>query len=91
MIIKIDDEWRLKSDQYCWRVEKFSHIDKKSGDNVWRAEMYYPTIEKAARGLAQRLLRDSDAQTLANALKDVELISDKLCEAFKPHVKVEVA
>lgn len=85
MNIPIDDRFRLSSDELSWRIEQ----QRKNGE--WRPVEYHTTIQAAVNSLSQRMLRTVDAQTLADALVQVERVTTTLTRALAPHYKVEAA
>lgn len=90
MIIPIDDDYRLDTDTYCWRVSKSSlEKDRKTGEKVevWRPISYHGSPKQALKSLGARLLRDSEAKTAVEALKEVELITRKLSEALDVEIE----
>lgn len=68
--IQINKDYRISSDAYCWRVEKYAGISKKKGIQIWNVKSYHATYNQAADSLAQRLLRSSDAQTIDELKKE---------------------
>ncbi len=86
MILPISDKYRLASDRRCWTVQEFR--PKKSGDE-WRSVLFFSDLSKAVSGLASLALRTSDAQTLADALAEVESISRALTRALAPEFEVK--
>lgn len=83
MILPIDDKYRLTSDEACWRIEAYR------SSRGWRPIKYYSTLSEAVTGLAHLKLRTSDAQTLADALAEVERISHRISRALEPQYIVE--
>ncbi len=92
MIIPIDDEWRLSTDEYQWRVEKYAGIRKaEDGTEVprWNAVMYFPTFKVAVEGLTQRLVRELPSVGVEEAIKDIDNLIKRLGTAL-PEVKIEL-
>ena len=85
MILPISEKYRIASDRHGWAIQEFR--PKKSGDE-WRPMLFYSDIGKAVSGLAHLMLRTSDAQTLADALAEVENISHQLTRALAPQYEV---
>ncbi len=82
-ILPIDDRYRLTADEYAWRIEK------RRGKR-WLPIQWHSNIETAVHSLAQRMIRTSEVQTLADALAAVENVSRTLTHAFAPHLHVEL-
>lgn len=83
MILPINDKYRIYADESCWMLQKY--ISKKSG---WKIIKYCPTLESAVSYLSQLMLRTSDAQTLDEALKEVDRICRLLTNALNPEYKL---
>ncbi len=85
MILPIDDNWRIKADSYSWAIQKKGQKkDKETGEKVdkWVSKCWYTTPEAAIRELGRLLVRTSDAQTLAEALVEVDRVSATLTQAL---------
>ena len=54
----------------------------RSGKKVWESKLFYPTFELALKGLGELMVRLSDAQTLVDAIRDVEKVSTTLSQAL---------
>ena len=87
MIIPIDDKYRIKSDVNQWMIQKFKPA--KEEKNEWRSVAYFVDPSKAVTELIQRRIRESDTQTLAEALLEVDRITASVLQALAPHFKVE--
>ncbi len=81
-ILPIDDRYRLTADEYAWRIEK------RRGKR-WSPVQWHSDIETAVHSLAQRMIRTSEVQTLADALAVIENVSRTLTHALAPHFHVE--
>jgi hypothetical protein len=86
MIIPIDHKHRIRSDEHCWAVET---TRKRGSKTCWRGISYHPTLEAAVNSLGRRMVRTSNATTLVEALRAVEDISAKLCQALTPEFEVK--
>jgi hypothetical protein len=87
MIIPIDEKYRLKSDKDQWMIQKF-RPSKKDPDE-WRSFKYFHYPQEAVNALLQLQIRASDAQTLADALIDVEKLTTQLVVALTPFLIVK--
>ena len=83
MKLQITKEYRIASDSRQWMIQKYTGLDKKTGEQVWQSIAYYSETEKLVKGLIERAIRDSDARTLADALRDIEKVSHALSKALK--------
>jgi len=92
MILPIDDKYRLKSDAYCWHVQKYHGLrpNRQTGEpeDKWVSERYYQSLSKAVHGLAELELMTSDATTLTEALNAVRDVSERLSMALTPHIEI---
>ena len=84
MKIKVTDEYSLESDANCWAIGKWRKNRETYVQICW-----YSTFENAINGLAQRLIRLSDAETLEDAIKDAESVKDTLKLALEPSFTVK--
>lgn len=85
MKLQVNDRYRIKTDKYCW------HIQERRGKKrpEWRSVAYYSNAQTLAKGLAHRMLRDSKATTLAEALEDAQRIAAQLTRALGFRVEVD--
>jgi len=91
MILPISDEYRIKTDEYNWIVQKRSgaRLNRKTGliEPNWKEVGFHSSCEQASIALYQRMVRTSDADSLVDAIKVCEhsltLISTALSPIFK--------
>ena len=87
MIIPIDDKTRMRSDKYCWMIEKKTGVDKRSGKDVYNDKTYHANPHNAIKSASQRDIRDiSDLLSFEDAMIEVEKIVEKyvgILEAVK--------
>lgn len=91
MILPVDDQWRIKSDAYCWHIQKYMGIPKSGvmkGKEYWKSIRWYQTLSGAAHGLVEYRLMTGDTKTLAEALDAVRDLSDRLSKALAPHIEI---
>ena len=79
MIIPVNEQYRIASDSLQWIVQK---ARTRNGKKDWGSKFFYPTFESALRGIGELMVRRSDAQTLADAIGDVEMVSTTLSQAL---------
>ena len=82
MIIPINEQYRITTDPYQWIVQK-----KRSRKNRedWEPQTYHPSLDAAIHSLWEHLVRASDAETEADALRDIERITTTFSQALVPH------
>ena len=83
MMIPINDQLRIKSDSRQWMIER-KRIRK--GKESWEARLYFGTLEACIKDLGELMVRTSKANTLADALKDVENVTATLSQALTPQL-----
>ena len=85
MILPINNEYRIMGDRYSWSIQK-ARI--KKGETTWVSINWFNSIEHAVNHMGQLMVRTSDAQTLADALKEIEKVTTLLTHALSPKFKV---
>jgi hypothetical protein len=80
--IQLNDSFRIKSDRYCWKLQKYCGIDKKTGKETWESEQYYNSLERACRGWLELGIRLSDAETMQGVLAHHERLLSELKSAL---------
>jgi len=84
MIIPLDDGWRLKTDKYQYKLQKFT---THSG---WENEAYYPSISGAVQECYERRLRASEAETLAEVVAESKRLLQGLSGALRVDYDISV-
>ena len=79
MIIPVNEQYRIATDPYQWMVERSR---TRNGNKEWEPKLFYPTFKAALKGLGELMVRLSDAQTLVDAIGDVEKVSTTLSQAL---------
>jgi hypothetical protein len=87
LILPIDHKHRLAADRYGWRVEQYKPRQRQG--KQWIPILWYSTLESAVNGLVHLRLRTCGAQTLQDALVELERVSARLSTALHPHFTVE--
>ena len=82
MIIPINDRYRIASDPRQWMIQE---PRTRNGETVWQPKYYFGTIQSVVKELGELMVRTSDAQTLVDALVDVEKVKTTLSQALTPH------
>ena len=77
MIIPINDKFRIASDRHQWIVQEKR---TRQGNPEWESRQFYPTFQMTLCWLGERLVRESKAETLAEALINVENITTMLSQ-----------
>ncbi len=79
MILHINDRFRITSDSRQWIIQQ---ARTRNGCKSWQSKWFFPTFESALRELGQLMVRTSKAQTLVDALDDVEKVTTTLSQAL---------
>ena len=82
MVIPINEHYQIASDSRQWMIQE---ARTRNGETVWQPKYYFGTIESAVKELGELMVRTSDAQTLVDALADVEKVTTTLSQALTPH------
>ena len=86
MIIPINAQYRIVSDEYQWIIQRKR---TRKGKEDWQARLYYPTLKAAVEGLGELMVRQSKADTLVSALAAVEEVATQLSQALTPKIEVK--
>ena len=84
MIIPINERYRIVSDEYQWIIQKKG---SRKGKEDWQSRLFFGTFEAAAKELGELLVRRSKANTLVEALREVEKIATTLSKALTPKIE----
>ena len=79
MIIPVNEQFRIATDPNQWMVEK---ARTRNGNKDWAPKLFYPTFESALKGLGELMVSLSDAETLVDAIQDVEKVSTTLSQVL---------
>ena len=82
MLIPINERYRIASDSRQWMIQESR---MRNGETVWQPKYYFGTFKSALNELGELMVRTSDAQTLVDALIDVEKVTTTLSQALTPH------
>ena len=84
MMIPINDQFRITSDSRQWMIERKR---LRKGKESWEARLYFGTLKACLKDLGELIVRTSKANTLADALDDVEKVTTTLCQALTPQIR----
>ena len=79
MIIPIDAQFRIKSDRYQWVIQE--RRTRKGGES-WESKLFFGTFQLAVKELGELKVRLSGADTLDDALEEVEKVKTTLSQAL---------
>lgn len=85
MIIPIDERWRIASDQRQWIIQE---IRTRNGEIEWEPQLYFSSLPRAIKALGEMMVRLSDAQTVADALVDIDNVVTTLSRAIPTQFEV---
>ena len=72
MLIQINHQFRIKSDSMQWMIQRRR---TRNGKPSWESKLFFPTLQGAINELGELMVRESKAQTLADALVVVENVT----------------
>lgn len=87
MEILINEDYKIDSDAHSFRVCK--RKTTKQGD-VWTPQSWHGTPGHALKSLGTRMLRESDAKGIAEALAEMDRITDTLSRALTGKLSLNV-
>ena len=79
MIIPINDRYRIHSDRYQWIIAKSRF---RKGKKEWQPDSFHRSFDHALRSLEELMVRESKAETLAEALTHVDHVATTLSQAL---------
>jgi len=72
-LIKIDEEWQIKTDPYNWIV-----CYKKKGNKTWQNKSYYGSLEQAINGFIKCYLEAQNCSDIQNLADEEKVVISKL-------------
>ena len=84
MIIPIDAQFRIKSDRYQWMIQERR---TREGREAWESKLFFGTFQLAVKELGELMVRLSGADTLADALEEVDTVTATLSQALTPQLE----
>jgi len=87
MILPVNDQYRIKSDSRQWMVQTPIKVSKKYPDG-WKSTSFYISLPQLVNALCDRMLRESEAAGIAEALEENKRILRTLTQALAPHYEV---
>ena len=82
MIVSVNEEWRIGSDEHSWAVQRYRGIQKDRGD-VWESVTYHAAFETALMELSHRRIRLID-QSISEEIKAIlQVIRDEAIAALR--------
>jgi len=87
--IPINDDFAIGSDQFSWQILKRITRERK-GKSVqeWRPIKWYSNLENLINAFADFGLRISEAESLADLLKEQKNLKAALCRSLCSYLKV---
>ena len=86
MNIPINDKYRIASNKHSWAIQK---PIRRKGKASWESFRWYATAEQTVNGLAELMVRLSKAETLVEAIDEVNRICTELSTALTPKFEVK--
>lgn len=88
MLIQINDQFRIKSDSMQWMIQTRR---SRNGKPSWESKLFFPTLQGAINELGELMVRESPAQTLADALVAVKNVTTTLSQALTARLETDSA
>ena len=90
-MIKIDDEYRITADTYCYTLEKVGTVEDVNSKNYGKEKSepygYYPTIAMCFSGYikakTRKYISDNTYNTIADLVKYIEDLEKFIKDKFK--------
>ena len=85
MQFRINDDYRIISDEQSWRVQRYAGVyrsGKRANLERWNDVGYYTSLERAAKALLDRMIRESETETVPAALKAIERVTAQMRESL---------
>ena len=79
MKLPINEQYRISSDAYQWILQK---TRTRKGVKDWESITFHGDLDDLIKDLGNRMVRESDATTLAEALVAIENVTTTLSQAL---------
>ncbi len=90
MLIQINENYRVTSDARQFILQKRAGVDKKTGEDNWSSVSFHPDPQSLVSTMIWRDFRGGGSETLTQALKRVETLSQELKTAFRPLLDIKL-
>lgn len=90
MMIQLNDDFRLTSDEYCYIVQQRKISTKRNtGEQYenWVDKWFFPTIEQAVSKIVDYEVKVSDAEGVNKVLKAIESSKKAIVKELKKGVE----
>ena len=88
MLIPINDQFCIKSDSMQWMIQRRR---TRNGKQSWESKLFFPTLQGAINEIGELMVRESQVQTLADALVAVENVTTTLSQALTARLETDSA
>ena len=79
MQLPINKQYRISADANQWIIQKSR---TRKGVQEWESIAYYTDLDPLVKSLTNRMVRDSDATTLTDALAAIENVTTTISQAL---------
>ena len=78
--IKLTKNYEIDSDEYQYIVRKYSHLSKKTGEEVWKAKAYFQRLDQCIQWFLDLKEREAvhDLTTIKEVAESVQNQVDSL-------------
>ncbi len=94
MILPINEMYRLVANHHSWTIQrrrKRKHRKTEANVEDWQSILWFASLNQALNGLADLMIRTSDARTLVHALAEVKKLTATLSQALAPRFNLTLA
>lgn len=97
MNLQINKDWRIRTDNYNYMLEKRTNVQAKDkdkkvipGEYVWNTVGHYTSLNNAVSAYPETILKRSDAEGIAEAVQIVKDACKELSSALSPKFEVRL-
>ena len=85
MLLPINDQWRIVSDEQCWKVQRYAGVyksGKRANQPKWQSRKYCSTLASAVKQAALVMVLEADTTTATEALAVIQRVADAIDSAL---------
>ena len=84
MMIPINEDFAIRGDSVQWVIQRKR---QREGKEIWESRLYFGTLKACLKDLGELMVRESEANTLVDALEAVEKVTATLSQALTPQIE----
>lgn len=78
IITIVENEWRIRSDDQQWIVQRYAGWDKKNEEHKWNSKGYFTSLAEALKGWRGIAERGLQTETLQAFIDECRLLNDRV-------------